>query len=240
MSGLIAVKNLSMHNYHLLIPCGGSGQRFGGSVPKQYLPLLGKTVLDWTLHAFLELGFSNINIVHANNDSYIEQYKQNYPQVNFLPLADDTRAGTVRNGLESLKIVSNNDWVLVHDAARCVIDKQDVQNLIETLDTEDVGGILAARVVDTIKQVESNTLIIEKTINRDVVYLAQTPQMFRYNILYKALNSAEMAEVTDEASAVEQFGLAVKIVVAQSVNLKITYPDDLELASFILQKRIKK
>lgn len=230
-------KILLMHNkIHVLIPCAGHGSRFASDLPKQYHNLCGKTVLDWTLSAFLSIEeVDSISVVYSQKDSYIQNYIHKYEMINFMPLGGDTRANSVVNGLTSLDL-DYRDWILVHDAARCCIDSRDVKKLINLLKNEEVGGILASRATDTIKYVLNNS-IIEKTIDRSHIFLAQTPQMFRSEILLESLQSHDLAFITDEASAIELSGKDVKVVESDYPNFKITYPRDLEYAEFILKSR---
>lgn len=226
-----------MAKYHVLIPCAGHGSRFGSELPKQYQPLLGQTVLDWTLQTFLASSkVSSISVIHSVNDSRIVDYSTKYPTIKFSAKGGDTRAQSVINGLKSLN-VDSDDWVLVHDAARCCINVHDIDKLINELSSSDVGGILATNATDTIKLADDR-LNIQQTIDRNSVYLAQTPQMFKHGILLNALEQADLNVVTDEASAVELCGLKVKIVKADYPNLKVTYPHDLIFAENVLAQRI--
>lgn len=226
-----------MAKFHVIIPCAGSGSRFASNIPKQYHELLDKTVLDWTLQAFTNLNIINsISVVYSPTDNLIQKYIRNYPQINFLPVGGASRAESVQNGLEALA-VSDNDWILVHDAARCCIDERDVLNMIQQLKDDIIGGVLAIAATDTIKRVDVGSLNIVETIDRSQIYLAQTPQMFRYSVLKKALQHSSLAAITDEASAVELLQLPVGIVVTKYPNFKITYQQDLELAKYILTQR---
>lgn len=228
---------LMVNKIHVLIPSAGHGSRFGSDLPKQYHNLCDKTVLDWTLLAFLSVSeITSITVVYSPNDSLIQKYIQQYPEINFLPLGGKTRANSVINGLSNLGL-NSDDWVLVHDAARCCINPLDIQKLINSLSNEEVGGILAVQATDTIKHVSNN--LIDKTIDRKNIFLAQTPQMFRTNILLKALEATMLSCITDEASAVELLGLPVQVIVPDYLNFKITYPIDLEYAKFIIDKRVK-
>ncbi|MFN7094786.1 MAG: 2-C-methyl-D-erythritol 4-phosphate cytidylyltransferase, partial [Burkholderiales bacterium] len=185
-----------------------------------------------TLSVFLELAeISQIVIIAHADDAYIDSYTALSDKIIIKKIGGQTRAQSVLNGIVSLNCDAN-DWVLVHDAARCCLSKALVQKLLAHLATDPVGGILALPASDTIKQ--GSATIIEKTINRDTVYLAQTPQMFRHRVLATALIAADLALVTDEASAVEQLGLPVKLVTGDATNIKVTYPLDLKLAELFL------
>lgn len=232
-----------MNNLHVLIPCAGSGSRFGSDIPKQHQLLLGKTVLEWTLEVFVfAANFQSINVIHASQDSYIISYINKFPQVNFMPVGGNSRAESVLNGLHELQARCNsNDWVLVHDAARCCLEISDLNNLIAQITTRNdiAGGILAAAATDTIKLSQGASKLIDKTLDRQQIYLAQTPQMFKLGDLISALTKVDLNLVTDEASAMERFGQNVCLVEAQQPNFKITYQHELKLAEFLLSSRLK-
>jgi 2-C-methyl-D-erythritol 4-phosphate cytidylyltransferase len=224
----------------VIIPCAGSGSRFNSAIPKQYLPLLDKTVLDWTLQAFLRVKqISAIYVVCQADDGYIEDYRLTYSTVSFLTYGGETRAATVTNALDIIN-ANNDDWILVHDAARCCVDPSDIEKMIVSLEGAAIGGILASKATDTLKQVDIDGNIIA-TIDRSSTYQAQTPQMFRYEVLKSALVKCRNANmnVTDEASAVEFLGKTVKIVESDNCNLKVTYPQDLLMAECIIKNRNK-
>lgn len=221
---------------HVLIPCAGSGSRFGSKLPKQYHQLLDKTVLDWTLEVFTQKNiFASINIVYAVNDKHIANYFSKYPQVTFIPLGGTSRAESVNNGLSAI-YANDNDWVLVHDAARCCLNRVDLENLIDQTLSRETGGILVQTISDTVKIVnlEDNTIL--RTIDRNSTFLAQTPQMFKFYDLKTALSMVDKLVVTDEASAMELAGFKVQTIISQYPNFKITVEQDLKLAEFLLQK----
>ena len=232
------------NNYHVIIPCAGSGSRFGLAVPKQYYQILDKTVLEWTLNSFIELSdaIKSISVIYTAEDNYILAYKLKYPTINFIAVGGQSRAESVLNGLHYLsnKIAQPNDWVMVHDAARCLIDKQDILNLLDRVKETQIGGILAIAATDTIKQVDQSNLNIEQTIDRNKIYLAQTPQVFKHQELLDALTQINLDAITDESSAIEQFGKSSQVVLTQYPNFKITYPQDILLAEFILQQRLER
>lgn len=241
--GLIIPKILLMkHKYHVLIPCAGSGSRFGNSLPKQYHQLLNKTILEWTLQSFLSIKHSiieSISVVHNVDDESIEKYIQNYPQVNFIAKGGDSRAESVLNGLLNLSgIDKDSDWVMVHDAARCLIDSRDVISLIEYVEINNIGAILATGATDTIKYVDIDNMQIKQTIDRNSVYLAQTPQLYKYSDLVSSLQNVDLSAVTDESSAIELSSLPSHVVIAKHPNFKITYPQDIQLAEMILKDRV--
>ncbi len=226
------------NNYHVLIPCAGSGSRFGSSMPKQYYPLLDKTVLDWTLLAFLELlstHIQSITVIYSAENLLIDEYIQRYPQVSFIACGGNSRAQTVINGLASLnKHHTEQDWVMVHDAARCLINGSDIISLIEHVEQNGIGCILASKATDTIKQVISGCNI-NKTLDRQTIYLAQTPQLFQSHELFNALKNSDLNIITDESSAIELHGGISEVVISKYPNFKITYFQDIQFAEVVLQ-----
>lgn len=223
-----------------LLPAAGSGSRMGVAQPKQYLPLLGQPLIWHTLtalHAVPRL--QRIVVVLSADDDDWDQFDwSGFTRLTVLRCGGDTRARSVRNGLNALAAAGQNpqDWVLVHDAARPCIAPELVDQLIDTLFDDAVGGILAVPVADTLKQASADQHIAA-TRPRDGLWQAQTPQMFRVGPLTGALDHVSEAHITDEASAMEQQGHAPRLVHGSPWNLKVTYPQDLHLASLILQQR---
>ncbi|MCE2706440.1 MAG: 2-C-methyl-D-erythritol 4-phosphate cytidylyltransferase [Proteobacteria bacterium] len=218
----------------VLIPCAGGGSRFGSNMPKQYTKIGDKTILEHTLQAFLAVKLiTKIVLVVSKNDEHFLSLldKSILSNIDILTCGGNTRAKTVLNGLNSLNLDANS-WILVHDAARCCITPELINKQISTLFDDLVGGILAIPAKDTIKIVKNN--IIEQTLDRQTIYLAQTPQMFRYNILTQALRDSDISNITDEASAVEKLGLSVRIILGSPTNIKITYREDLAIATTII------
>ncbi len=219
----------------VLIPCAGTGSRFGADVPKQYLEISpNKCILDYTLQSFLAVEeISEIAIITSQNDVLIDSVIARYNDVRLSvhKVGGDTRAKTVVNGLRAMSLAVADDWILVHDAARCLIKPDLINRLINELRDDAVGGILALPVNDTVKKVVGG--VIQATLDRKQIYLAQTPQMFRYSILHSALMECDLDAVTDEASAVESGGFVVRVVCGDSTNIKITHPHDLLLARFL-------
>ncbi|MCC2625834.1 MAG: 2-C-methyl-D-erythritol 4-phosphate cytidylyltransferase [Burkholderiales bacterium] len=222
-----------------ILPCAGHGSRFGDNVPKQYMLINGKTILEYTVKVFLSMpGIDQVIIVTASDDTYIDSLsflKHNLPGqagIQILKVGGSTRTQTVKNAVNILNC-NDGDWLLVHDVARCCIKPETILRQINELENDEVGGILAIKATDTIKQSVIGQQI-DKTLNRNIIYQAQTPQMFRSGILKKALNCANLELVTDEASAVEQLGLPVKLVEGERGNIKVTYPVDAVFAKIIL------
>jgi 2-C-methyl-D-erythritol 4-phosphate cytidylyltransferase len=232
--GLMPQKGSCMpDNYIVLLPCAGSGSRFESQMSKQYTKINTKTILEYTLDTFLAVPqISQIMVVTAPDDNNIDAILARYPeQVTVAKVGGESRVDSVRNGLNKLNC-GDNDWVLVHDAVRCCIRPQTVVRLIDALCSDAVGGILATPATDTVKQGDGT--LISKTIDRNTIYLAQTPQMFRYKILKAAINQDDMCGATDDASLVERLGLKVKLVIGDSTNIKVTYKEDIDFAKTIL------
>jgi len=214
--------------YWVVIPAAGSGQRMKSLTPKQYLPLNGKTILEHTLDIFLRRDdIAGVVVCVAPNDDV-------WPT---LP----TRASSVVNGLTALvDKVGDDDWVLVHDAARPCLSDVILQKVLNELGEHPVGGIVAIPAKDTLKRrFDSKLAQIEKTLNRELVWQAQTPQMFRYKILKSALQNAldHNVLITDESSAVEVAGYQPLLIEGESANLKVTTPEDLAMAEFLLNQK---
>ena len=229
-------------NFYALIPAAGSGSRMGGSIEKQYMPLNSVPMIA---HAMMVLAreprITRIFVVLSPTDKRWNNYAwQGWEErIEVLRCGGATRAETVLNGLEAMsKVCSAEDWVLVHDAARPCLPDEMLDKLLDEVGDDSVGGLLAVPVADTLKRAAANTASgarAEATVPRAGLWQAQTPQMFRHGKLVEALRAAG-SDMTDEASAIEQLGLQPRLVESDSRNLKVTYPQDLELASMILRK----
>lgn len=221
-----AGKLIGMPRYVALIPAAGVGSRMGATAPKQYMRIGSKSVLQHTVDAFL--GFSKIQhtyVVVSPDDAYVDEYLAKAENLSILRCGGASRRDTVRNGLSELaNTLSNQDWVLVHDAARPGLTSDLLQHLMDSVSDDTVGGLLALPVVDTVKRVENGKV---QTIPRDGLWLAQTPQMFRYQLLCDALDATD--QVTDEASAIEAAGHAPILVEGHVRNMKLTLPGDMAL-----------
>jgi len=214
-----------------LVPAAGSGSRIGAERPKQYLKLHGRAILQHTLDVLLSVpALSSIHVVLSPDDAWFAELAMHaHPKLNVLHCGGNSRAETVSNGLQALAdVLDADDWILVHDAARPCLQAADVTRLIDMLQSDPVGGLLALPVADTLKRADSNGRV-DATVARDGLWRAQTPQMFRYGILSQAL-AQPGAEITDEASAIEALGLAPKLVMGSERNIKVTYAHDLALA----------
>ena len=225
--------------FHVVIPCAGTGSRAGVDIPKQYAMLAGIPMVMHTLQAFSGVaGLGQALLVVSPQDTYMSELLIQYPQPAFqcVPRGGATRAQSVMGGLRSLQEqgVDPSDWVLVHDAARCLITPRLIQALLTACAKDSVGGLLALPLPDTLKASVGGR--VSATLSRSDKWLAQTPQMFRLGALAKAL-SAQQEGVTDEASAIEAQGLAPVLVEGASFNFKVTYPQDWALAEAVLNDR---
>ena len=225
-------------NYYAVVPAAGVGKRMQADVPKQYLPLANTTVLEQTLNRLLSVDlFSAISVSVSKEDAYWKELDVVKNSRIITAEGGKERADSVLSALKSLEsMAKEDDWVLVHDAARPCITHDDIMLLINQLKNETYGGILALASHDTLKQVKKD--VIETTLNRSAVWRALTPQMFRYSVLKNALEKTKgNLAVTDEASAIELTGGTAKIVEGRADNIKITRPEDLALATFYLEKQ---
>ncbi len=227
------------HPFWFIVPAAGIGRRFGGERPKQYLSLGDKTVIEQTLQKLL--GFVHcrgVIVAISEEDQYWSQLEvASHPLIQKV-VGGAERSHSVLNALESISdIAGENDWVLVHDAARPCVDEMHIAQMLSELDGHKVGGLLALRVADTIKQANVADEV-EATLDRSRLWQAQTPQMFRYQLLSDSLKQALSVGVTitDEASAIEWRGMKPKLIEGSCRNLKITRPEDLQLAQFYLQQ----
>ena len=228
--------------YFALVPCAGSGSRAGTAQPKQYQPIAGRPLVMHTLWALA--GVARLHggmVVLTPGDDFAWPDGGQWPDL-FMRQAcgGETRAHSVFQGLQALADlgVRDTEWVLVHDAARCLITPQMVDALIDACADDPVGGLLALQLPDTLKQEVGGRS--QTTVPRADKWLAQTPQMFRLGALRGALASKladGFAGITDEASAMELAGHAPLLVVGSAHNFKVTYPQDFALAAAILQTR---
>ena len=228
--------------FYALIPAAGAGTRFRGGIPKQYLPLAGRTMLWHSVKSVCAAPVENVFVVLAPEDRQFAGFDWSAFAGRLEPLycGGETRRDSVYNGMvAAMAAVDADDWVLVHDAARPCLPQQDLDNLIRETRDDRIGGILALPVADTVKRVakdEAGAQRIAGTEDRSQLWLAQTPQMFRCGLLVEALREAKHA-VTDEASAVEQMGLRPRLVAGSRENIKVTFPEDLGIAEAILAGR---
>jgi len=226
---------------YALVPCAGVGERAGTVGPKQYETLAGSTVVGHTLAALAQVDrLHRVLVMLSATDTHFESLLPGFE--GWLEYRGGaTRAATVSRGLDYLieRGAHLADWVLVHDAARCLILPEAVDRLIDACLDDDVGGLLALPVADTLKLACEDDDRVSATVARSRMWQAQTPQMFRIGLLREALMAAESAgvSVTDEASAVESLGHAPRLVRGDLENLKVTFPPDFALAARLLRTR---
>jgi len=225
------------NNYWVIIPAAGIGSRMGSDCPKQYLEIQGKTILQHTLERFNLKAIAGIVVCIADHDTYWDNLTLPMPVIR--ANGGTERCHSVLNGLQVLQQQAQpDDWVLVHDAARPCVRQSDIETLIARLANHPIGGLLALPVRDTMKRSNAKAEIVE-TVERDGLWHALTPQMFRLELLVNALqtvlNNNEL--VTDEAQAIEKQGLKPLLVAGHADNIKITHPQDLALAELYLQEQ---
>ncbi|MDF0378850.1 2-C-methyl-D-erythritol 4-phosphate cytidylyltransferase [Methylophilus sp. YYY-1] len=226
-----------MSQYHVLIPSAGRGSRMQSSRPKQYLPLNGEPLLKHVIQTFESFAaITSISVVIAEDDQdWQPALLAGCQKTRVLLCGGATRAESVLNGLRALNAqVQARDWILVHDAARPGIDHEMLLRLIDSVGDDDTGAILALPLADTLKRAGTQTTIAE-TIPRNHLWQAQTPQMFRYAELQSALSHSIEKQPTDEAQAMEWMGHHPKLVQGSLKNMKVTYPDDLQVVAALMQ-----
>lgn len=225
---------------YALVAAGGNSVRFGGGLPKQYTPIAGVPLLAHTIAALnRSIVLEAIFVVLAPGDKHYAERIGSIPGVVPVYEGGASRGESVRNGLAVIgKRAAAEDWVLVHDAVRPCIDVATLNRLLHELEDEPVGGLLAVPLCDTLKRAEVGAGVrAASTEPRDGLWCAQTPQMFRYAILNHAFRQADLDTIADEAQAVEALGLKPRLVQGSLANIRITYPEDLELAAAILAAR---
>ncbi len=221
-----------------IVPAAGVGKRMQADRPKQYLELAGKTVIEHALSRLLQADvFTAIVVAISEEDPYWPDLAISRHQKVITAPGGKERADSVLSGLKTIRgRAADDDWVLVHDAARACITTADIHHLINALVNDEVGGILALSSPDTLKRVQG--LCITGTLDRSHIWRALTPQMFRYGMLKTALEQAQgNPAITDDASALELQGLQPKIVEGRPDNIKITRPEDLALAQFYMEQQ---
>lgn len=226
-----------MSKAYALVPAAGSGSRLGAALPKQYLQVAGRPLLHHSLHALAgHPRIEQVFVVLAQGDDQFARHdwREFGTRVKPLYCGGETRAASVFNGLLATRdFIAASDWVLVHDAARPCLGREALDRLFEELESDETGGLLAVPVADTLKRANRD-LRVAATEPRDNLWLAQTPQMFRYRLLIEALRAADPAAVTDEARAIEGLGLKPRLVLGDTRNIKVTFPEDLAMAELIL------
>lgn len=228
---------LGMAFFHVIIPAAGTGNRMASALPKQYVPLAGKPMISHTIQVFFNHPrIASIHLaLNPDDDFWRSLPLEPASKLKLHYTGGENRSETVLNTLRAIS-TAEDDWILVHDAARPGLTQQLLDNLINALENDAVGGLLALPLADTLKQADAENRVAG-TIPRADLWQAQTPQMFRYGTLIKALQSFK-GMATDEAEAIEALGLQPKLVQGELRNLKITYPQDLVLleALFVLEQ----
>ena len=222
-----------------IIPAAGTGTRLGDALPKQYLDINSEPMIYHALSVLSRVRrIEKINVILSPQDSHWQTLmgKTNLAlgdRIATLPVGGQSRGESVLNGLNAMSGELNaNDWVMVHDAARPCIRVELIEQFIDELQNDVIGGLLALPLADTIKRDDGN-LRVALTMDRTGIWRAQTPQMFRYGMLRTAM--ANFSDATDEAQAIEALGHQPKLVMGDSANLKVTYAPDLKLARMLLR-----
>ncbi len=221
-----------------VVPAAGVGKRMNADRPKQYLELADKTVIEHTLARLLQAEvFTTVAVAISEEDPYWSELPIASHEKIVRAKGGKERADSVLSGLHAIsEHAQDDDWVLVHDAARPCLTSADIHYLIDSLIDDEVGGILAVASADTLKNVQGNSIL--GTLDRSHIWRALTPQMFRYGDLKTALEQAVgNPAITDEASALELQGKQPKIVEGRPDNIKITRPEDLALAAFFMTQQ---
>lgn len=227
-------------HYWAVIPAAGMGRRVGAAVPKQYLDLAGRPVIDYTLRTFLDHPRIRGVVVALDpaDTHWVGVPSAGHPAVARVAGGAE-RCHSVLSALDSLvSRAREDDWVLVHDAARPCLRSQDLDRLIDLVRDHPVGGLLGVPVRDTMKAADEENRVL-RTVPREGLWHAYTPQMFRLGLLRRVLSQSlkEGRLVTDDAGAVEHAGLEPLLVEGHADNIKITRPEDVPLAQFYLQRQ---
>lgn len=209
------------------------------AIPKQYLPLNGKPMVSHSIHTFFACPrVASINLALSPDDFFWRSLTlDENSRLNLHYTGGETRAQTVLNTLNAMRSkIDEDDWILVHDAARPGLTDKLLNTLLDALENDPVGGLLALPLSDTLKKSTADERVAQ-TIPREGLWQAQTPQMFKFHVLHQALSACADAP-TDEAQAVEALGLQPKLVMGSLRNMKVTYPQDLALMELMMQKDI--
>ena len=225
-----------MIKFHALLLAAGSSSRFAKSTPKQYLKVKQRPLIDYSLDTLIHsTKIVSVNIAIKRGDKHQKLIASSINskavnKINVYPCGGNTRAATVLNLLKILQL-DNNDYVVIHDAARPLLHQEDLHKLLNTVTKSKKPTILAAAIPDTVKEV-TNKNIISKTLDRNKLYLAQTPQVVPIGMISQAYT--KNINVTDEAQALENIGVKAQIVVSKHPNLKLTTKKDLDLITKLL------
>ncbi|WP_342147582.1 2-C-methyl-D-erythritol 4-phosphate cytidylyltransferase [Rickettsiella endosymbiont of Aleochara curtula] len=224
-------------NYFAIVPAAGVGNRMQIDLPKQYISINGKKILEYSLSTLLnDSRFKKCVVVINKKDKHWSDLQFSSPHL-LTALGGEERCHSVFNGLLALKtFAKKNDWILVHDAARPLLHQSDIDKLVMHLDNHPVGGLLGNPIKSTIKHINNQQF---ETLDRKKLWEAVTPQMFRYHWLVNALGSAIKKNqfTTDEANAIELFGQQPKMIEGRTDNIKVTDKNDLNLLNYYLSIR---
>lgn len=227
-------------SYYVVVPAAGTGSRMEAALPKQYLPLNHQALIAHCLGLFSAADeIDGVYVVLSEGDTYWQRHVDTtilHPKIKVLRCGGASRAQTVLNGLMAMADqTQDDDWILVHDAARPGLSYTLLKNLIDQLKDDAVGGLLALPLADTLKRADTDQRV-SQTIPRNDLWQAQTPQMFKYAVLRQALIAAKHTAPTDEAQAIEALGLTPKLITGALRNLKVTYPQDLVVVNALIQQ----
>ncbi|MBL8519300.1 MAG: 2-C-methyl-D-erythritol 4-phosphate cytidylyltransferase [Betaproteobacteria bacterium] len=225
-------------NVIAILPAAGTGTRLGDARPKQYLDIGGRPMIRHAIEALARVRrIGSIVVILSESDAHWDALMPDERRAQTLRIGGATRGETVRNGLRALAATCAPDtWMLVHDAARPCIRAPLIEQFLDELEADPVGGLLALPLADTLKSADGLQRVAA-TLPRENVWRAQTPQMFRLRDLLPALEA--MPDATDEAQAIEARGLQPKLVLGDSANIKVTYAPDLELAEMFLRRKVQ-
>ncbi len=223
--------------YFGLIPAAGSGSHLGGEIPGQYQALHGRTMLSYAIDALSQqTPLAKVYVIHAPDDRRCAQVIGTSNRVVALGCGGESRAESVKNALVALRgELHDQDWMIVHDATRPCLPKDALRRLIIEVTDDRIGGLLAIPVPDMLKRVDEEERAIS-TEAGEGLWQAQTPQMFRFGVLWDAYKANRALECTDDAQAVERTGLRPKVVMGSAANIRVLLPSDLALAEAILRE----
>src|SRR4051812_14176774 len=234
---MAAPSGTQMSKVFAIVPAAGQGTRMGDAVPKQYIPIAGKPMMFHALEALARVSrIHAVCVVLSPLDRHWKEHDWSALPEKVEPCfaGGDLRAQTVANGLRHLgSRIAKDDWVLVHDAARPCVRSELVEQFLDEMGDDPVGGLLAMPLADTLKSSDDN-LRVASTLPRGKLWRAQTPQMFRHELLARGLDTRP--DATDESQAVEAVGYsAPRLIQGQNTNIKVTFAEDLYLAEMILK-----
>lgn len=233
------IQNLNNRKIWAIIPAAGSGNRFSKDKLKQYQLISDKTVLEHTVNRIMQLPIEGCVLAIAQNDTFAKTLQFDHADKLHFCIGGQERVDSVLNALNYLsEIADDHDLVFVHDAARPCVAIQNINDLIQTAIDHQCSAILATPVRDTLKKVQAGN-DIQQTVDRHQLWQAQTPQISIWSTLKSSIEQALKQQIvlTDEASALEYMGHSVKVVSGRADNIKITYPEDLELARLIMMNQ---